>query len=65
MEVNQSSSTGCNNAAQVGDFNIKYKSKETHILLLDQISCYGHFYMEIQGLCHQEEGQGNDKKRPA
>ena len=33
--------------------------------LLEQINRHGRFYVDIQGLCRQEEMQGNDKKSPA
>ena len=40
---------------------------EIYVSLLERINRYGRFYVDIQkGQCHQEEeGQGNDKKRPA
>ena len=33
--------------------------------LLEQINRHGRFYVDIQGLCRQEEMEGNDKKSPA
>ena len=39
--------------------------KEIYVSLLERINRYGRFYVDIQGQCHEEEGQGNDKKRPA
>ena len=38
--------------------------KEIYVSLLEQINCYGRFYVDIKGQCHQEEGQGNDKNIP-
>ena len=38
--------------------------KEIYVSLLEQINRHGRFYGDIQGLCHQEEMQGNDTKTP-
>ena len=39
--------------------------KEIYVSLLEQINRHGRFYVDIHGLCHEEEMQGNDKKTPA
>ena len=39
--------------------------KEIYVSLLEQINRYCRFYIDIQGQYHQEDWQGNDKKRPA
>ena len=39
--------------------------KEIYVSLLEQINRYCRFYVDIQGQYHQEDWQGNDKKRPA
>ena len=39
--------------------------KEMYASLLEQINRYCRFYVDLQGQYHQEDGQGNDKKRPA
>ena len=38
--------------------------KKIYVSLLERINRCGRFYVDVQGQCHQEEGQGNDKKRP-
>ena len=49
----------------LGNLISNTNQKEMYVWLLEQINRYGRFYVDIQGQCHQEEGQGNDKKAPA